>query len=71
MLLHGEVEEDSHFLVGSSFAQSFCLGEFVQERCGGCNILARLGESWWVGPTVGQAVVGASCHGVCLPSAPT
>jgi hypothetical protein len=53
MLLHGEVEEDSHFLVGSSFSQSFCLGEFVQERCGGCDILARPGESWRAGPTIG------------------
>lgn len=44
MPLHGEVEEASYFLMGPSFAWSFCLGELVEERWNGSNILACPGN---------------------------
>jgi hypothetical protein len=70
LLLNDEVEV-SDFLVGYSFAWSFCLEEFFQERHNHCDILACLVELWQSGPAIDLEVANTSCYSVCLPCTPT
>jgi hypothetical protein len=58
----------THISCWPLFAWGFCLGEFVQERNSVYDVVACLRESWWVSPTVDQAVVDASDYNMCLPS---